>query len=198
MLARPGHRLFDLEQPGLIGADEMRLQPLRRHQLLEKATRYLVVALPERRPGLLRLFQQPLRLLCRPDPRHFQGQEAVLLDDVVQREAIIRLGAQEVTGNHRRLRRNEAAFTGDPEHADQRCHDLRKRSEEHTSELQSRPHLVCRLLLEKKKKNRRQKGALCKRLTSSVTHNQTSHVCCSTLFWNCVSCSNVCCSMCGY
>src|SRR2546422_4974842 len=28
-----------------------------------------------------------------------------------------------------------------------------KRSEEHTSELQSRLHLVCRLLLEKKKKN---------------------------------------------
>src|SRR5690554_7440373 len=30
---------------------------------------------------------------------------------------------------------------------------LYTRSEEHTSELQSRPHLVCRLLLEKKKKN---------------------------------------------
>src|SRR3989442_9672042 len=29
------------------------------------------------------------------------------------------------------------------------------RSEEHTSELQSRPHLVCRLLLEKKKKIKR-------------------------------------------
>src|SRR3712207_7806131 len=29
-----------------------------------------------------------------------------------------------------------------------------KRSEEHTSELQSRQYLVCRLLLEKKKKNR--------------------------------------------
>src|SRR3989442_7199468 len=28
------------------------------------------------------------------------------------------------------------------------------RSEEHTSELQSRPHLVCRLLLEKKKTSR--------------------------------------------
>src|SRR3989442_7467811 len=28
-----------------------------------------------------------------------------------------------------------------------------RRSEEHTSELQSRPHLVCRLLLEKKKLN---------------------------------------------
>src|SRR5690554_586786 len=31
-------------------------------------------------------------------------------------------------------------------------HFTYKRSEEHTSELQSRPHLVCRLLLEKKKK----------------------------------------------
>src|SRR2546422_6408594 len=30
----------------------------------------------------------------------------------------------------------------------------RKRSEEHTSELQSRLHLVCRLLLEKKKKDK--------------------------------------------
>src|SRR3989442_8060731 len=30
-----------------------------------------------------------------------------------------------------------------------------KRSEEHTSELQSRPHLVCRLLLEKKKKKKK-------------------------------------------
>src|SRR5215813_14370444 len=29
------------------------------------------------------------------------------------------------------------------------------RSEEHTSELQSRPHLVCRLLLEKKKTRRK-------------------------------------------
>src|SRR3989442_8835483 len=30
-------------------------------------------------------------------------------------------------------------------------HHGERRSEEHTSELQSRPHLVCRLLLEKKK-----------------------------------------------
>src|SRR5579872_7632123 len=30
-----------------------------------------------------------------------------------------------------------------------------ERSEEHTSELQSRPHLVCRLLLEKKKKTKK-------------------------------------------
>src|SRR3989449_7165318 len=39
------------------------------------------------------------------------------------------------------------------------------RSEEHTSELQSRLHLVCRLLLEKKKK---------KRLRASITRSQTS------------------------
>src|SRR5690554_7565008 len=32
--------------------------------------------------------------------------------------------------------------------------NLLARSEEHTSELQSRPHLVCRLLLEKKKKKK--------------------------------------------
>src|SRR5690554_1822930 len=32
-----------------------------------------------------------------------------------------------------------------------------QRSEEHTSELQSRPHLVCRLLLEKKKKKKTKK-----------------------------------------
>src|SRR5690554_7541049 len=38
----------------------------------------------------------------------------------------------------------------------------RLRSEEHTSELQSRPHLVCRLLLEKKKNN-------------PTTHLLTSH-----------------------
>src|SRR5437660_7678566 len=33
--------------------------------------------------------------------------------------------------------------------------DFEPRSEEHTSELQSRGHLVCRLLLEKKKKPRK-------------------------------------------
>src|SRR5258705_6123020 len=35
------------------------------------------------------------------------------------------------------------------------------RSEEHTSELQSLRHLVCRLLLEKKKKNKLQRSGAC-------------------------------------
>src|SRR3989442_2892675 len=38
--------------------------------------------------------------------------------------------------------------------------DVVVRSEEHTSELQSRPHLVCRLLLEKKKRKNK-KSCLC-------------------------------------
>src|SRR3989449_1563812 len=36
------------------------------------------------------------------------------------------------------------------------AHETPRRSEEHTSELQSRLHLVCRLLLEKKKKKKQQ------------------------------------------
>src|SRR5215203_6814153 len=37
------------------------------------------------------------------------------------------------------------------------CPPTSTRSEEHTSELQSRQYLVCRLLLEKKKKKKKQK-----------------------------------------
>src|SRR5262245_65116759 len=43
---------------------------------------------------------------------------------------------------------------GEPSRADRGVVSLRQRSEEHTSELQSLRHLVCRLLLEKKKKKK--------------------------------------------
>src|SRR2546422_4353432 len=50
-----------------------------------------------------------------------------------------------------------ASHRGDRAHAADeeqiKCGRTEDRSEEHTSELQSRLHLVCRLLLEKKKKN---------------------------------------------
>src|SRR6202043_4288235 len=48
------------------------------------------------------------------------------------------------------------------------------RSEEHTSELQSRPHLVCRLLLEKKqkKRNSRQRHSERGQLLDSRTSTQ--------------------------
>src|SRR3712207_7630186 len=45
----------------------------------------------------------------------------------------------------------EAPIRGEARHARVRADD--DRSEEHTSELQSRQYLVCRLLLEKKKTN---------------------------------------------
>src|SRR5690348_17734820 len=72
----------------------------------------------------------------------------------------------EVLEHERRGGQHEADAEPDPhEHEAQHRHDdeaarragrgaSRPRSEEHTSELQSPVHLVCRLLLEKKKKNR--------------------------------------------
>src|SRR2546422_8304638 len=49
------------------------------------------------------------------------------------------------------------------------------RSEEHTSELQSRLHLVCRLLLEKKKKKKKQRPQLY--TTERYTHyHSQSHI----------------------
>src|SRR5258705_1156726 len=51
-----------------------------------------------------------------------------------------------------------------------------RRSEEHTSELQSLRHLVCRLLLEKKKKNTRQKtGATLRSNRASEPDQRGSH-----------------------
>src|SRR5690554_7530930 len=47
-------------------------------------------------------------------------------------------------------RRDE--YTGPMQLSTKLINYIDSRSEEHTSELQSRPHLVCRLLLEKKKK----------------------------------------------
>src|SRR5687768_18371029 len=44
------------------------------------------------------------------------------------------------------------------------------RSEEHTSELQSRLHLVCRLLLEKKKKQQRNQHTNSQKMNISTLH----------------------------
>src|SRR5438874_7689633 len=53
-----------------------------------------------------------------------------------------------IKGDNRHLLRRELAV----ESGSRQQHVFRSRSEEHTSELQSRRDLVCRLLLEKKKK----------------------------------------------
>src|SRR5687767_15598604 len=51
-----------------------------------------------------------------------------------------------------RVHRERAGLPGDHDAGAKRHGDLPCRSEEHTSELQSLAYLVCRLLLEKKKK----------------------------------------------
>src|SRR3712207_7348152 len=66
------------------------------------------------------------------------GQHDVGLVDRVQAQAVVVL--------ERELQRADAALV--------RLVDLVQRSEEHTSELQSRQYLVCRLLLEKKKRKK--------------------------------------------
>src|SRR5687768_17791368 len=66
---------------------------------------------------------------------HRQEADALLAVPVVRRDGDVEGG--DAVARKRGLREDEA---------------LGVRSEEHTSELQSRLHLVCRLLLEKKKK----------------------------------------------
>src|SRR5258708_25445335 len=69
----------------------------------------------------------------------------------------VRGDARQVTGSARMRKPRSARSTSTP------------RSEEHTSELQSPDHLVCRLLLEKKKKKHR-------RATQLTSHETTSTV----------------------
>src|SRR2546422_4548639 len=51
------------------------------------------------------------------------------------------------------------------------------RSEEHTSELQSRLHLVCRLLLEKKKKIQPERQAVYRKATQEKSKVRTKNGC---------------------
>src|SRR2546422_5993480 len=72
------------------------------------------------------------------------------------RESDVSEGAEDLEQVHAAAGRGmsglvKLAVTRDPDVATDRS-SLALRSEEHTSELQSRLHLVCRLLLEKKKK----------------------------------------------
>src|SRR5206468_12890901 len=82
------------------------------------------------------LFRSRKRLLEReqPDPELLGELTRLLLAEILDDRPQVRLGPR----------------LG---HAGPRRTCGRSRSEEHTSELQSRSELVCRLLLEKKKKN---------------------------------------------
>src|SRR5690554_7782050 len=65
--------------------------------------------------------------------------------------ALIALTTRRSSAIWRQQRRRAEAPTAARRRASVRAMVAFTRSEEHTSELQSRPHLVCRLLLEKKK-----------------------------------------------
>src|SRR3712207_8109268 len=76
-----------------------------------------------------------------------EGEEG--LDRRDQEERPTLAGGSRLLGEH-----DAPGLAGDEEAAREvDAHHLVPRSEEHTSELQSRQYLVCRLLLEKKKKH---------------------------------------------
>src|SRR5258707_9291585 len=90
-----------------------------------------------RRPPRSTLF--PYTTLFRSLPEAGAGRELEVEGDPAHLDGALELGLAELLQDH-------LHFAGSP------GQPARARSEEHTSELQSRQYLVCRLLLEKKKK----------------------------------------------
>src|SRR5690554_7380423 len=90
--------------------------------------------------------------VSQPLPRHFYFRDPL----VVARELLGKKLVREYAGQRLEgvITEVEAYFgdgdTGSHASRGQTARNAVMRSEEHTSELQSRPHLVCRLLLEKK------------------------------------------------
>src|SRR2546422_7978935 len=104
---------------------------------------YVFFFLMIRRPPRSTLF--PYTTLFRSDFEGGDGDQAGDCSAVVSDWACVPASALLVAG--------DATGAGD----DSFGSGAKERSEEHTSELQSRLHLVCRLLLEKKKKRQKQK-----------------------------------------
>src|SRR5690242_21471374 len=86
------------------------------------------------------MIRRPPRSTLFPYTTLFRSDDAAAL---IERYAAFRYGG---VGELATLERDIAGFVVAP---------LSARSEEHTSELQSHVNLVCRLLLEKKKKNKK-------------------------------------------
>src|SRR5438874_7047384 len=89
-----------------------------------------------------RSLRQQARRLQSPQPAKLCPQKA---DWCSRKAAAVRTPYRTVLAQNLKSRRLGPAFRSTP------------RSEEHTSELQSRRDLVCRLLLEKKKKKKKNK-----------------------------------------
>src|SRR2546422_6779496 len=92
--------------------------------------------------------------MIRRPPRSTLFPYTTLFRSIVELERVLAAGGRE-SGFHS-IPNDENRGEGTEEilaHSVEETEVLGERSEEHTSELQSRLHLVCRLLLEKKKKN---------------------------------------------
>src|SRR3989441_8599067 len=98
--------------------------------------------------------------LALPVPQHVRLQVGELTHLADREELLNGMGDahRQCSGLSSRSIRSATAWLGDLRlkrtSASQAVADLMERSEEHTSELQSLAYLVCRLLLEKKKKNK--------------------------------------------
>src|SRR5690606_41629839 len=113
------------------------LSPLHTHPLLSLLSLlFSIFLLRSRRPPTSTLF--PYTTLFRSRPRHRQRRP---VRRPRHRRRRLHRGRRQKPQRPRRPRRDRPPL---------------RRSEEHTSELQSRENLVCRLLLEKKKKNKKQ------------------------------------------
>src|SRR5690554_7205201 len=98
-------------------------------------------------------YESPLATKTFSQPEFLEHSQ-LLIDDLQKLnppalESLMKISPALANLNMQRFIDWHADFT--PDNARQA---LLARSEEHTSELQSRPHLVCRLLLEKKKNNK--------------------------------------------
>src|SRR3712207_7670642 len=88
------------------------------------------------------MIRRPPRSTLFPYTTLFRSEPAVLLFEPDRVEALARTGRREDAETALQTLEGQAQSTG---------RTWAHRSEEHTSELQSRQYLVCRLLLEKKK-----------------------------------------------
>src|SRR3712207_6969080 len=90
-------------------------------------------------------------LMIRRPPRSTLFPYTTLFRSPLTRSMILTTPSDEASAGRPTAMRSPCVATLRPETLTD-CGSV-KRSEEHTSELQSRQYLVCRLLLEKKKKN---------------------------------------------
>src|SRR5947209_11159825 len=92
------------------------------------------------------MIRRPPRSTLFPYTTLFRSRAQSPADEEIELPVAVEVAGAHDRGDRRGLRQRQG-------NADEAAAALVDRSEEHTSELQSRQYLVCRLLLEKKKQN---------------------------------------------